>query len=191
MKDQQYYSEEERVAYAKVEASMQRLIARVGDSQHSFDGGIRFGRFFSRIAGRGGVSCMFLTTMEIISFRVAFLTCGVNAGNGNCAQENIASRTRIHSLFITTGRIQQQSRMPSTGLTMLNETGLECIAAWNVTGPGVFEKVVLLVRLWSDMSHNFQNNVNWLETKLLSISANLLKSTIMPERTTNVSLLMK
>ena len=38
MKDQQYYSEEERVAYAKVETSMQRLITRVGDFQHSFDG---------------------------------------------------------------------------------------------------------------------------------------------------------
>ena len=38
MENQKYFSEEERAAYAKIEAPMQRLVARVGDFQHSFDG---------------------------------------------------------------------------------------------------------------------------------------------------------
>lgn len=38
MENQRYCSEEERAAYVKIEAPMQRLVARVGDFQHSFDG---------------------------------------------------------------------------------------------------------------------------------------------------------
>ena len=38
MQNQQFISEEERAAYAKIEAPMLRLIARIGDFQHSFDG---------------------------------------------------------------------------------------------------------------------------------------------------------
>ena len=38
MQNQQFISEEERLAYAKIEAPMLRLIARIGDFQHSFDG---------------------------------------------------------------------------------------------------------------------------------------------------------
>ncbi len=38
MENQKDFSEEERAAYAKIEAPMQRLVARVGDFQHSFDG---------------------------------------------------------------------------------------------------------------------------------------------------------